>query len=169
MQGRKRNSSKKKTPGKRGNTPGSGKRKYSLTINQRATATRSSSKRALFTSPHYTNEPSTSRDISSRFPRKNLFACDDKKRRRSPSPSHDNENRFEKQRRINSPAKLMKSQTFSVAPTAVSSSLENLRRRDIHQRTQSELNLSKSDSWKPLRYERPWDGETMKKVRKLLI
>lgn len=155
-------SAKKKTPGKK-KTPTSAKRRASLIQHQPrlSSVTRSSSKRALFTSP--ASRPSTSRDL----PARPLIIYDDKKRRRSPSPSQDAENQCGKQRRVNSPARLLKSQSFSLLPsTTTSSSLENLRVRDSYQRTQSEMNLAARviDSWKPLRYEQAWDAEIMSKV-----
>lgn len=163
-------SAKKKTPGKK-KTPTSAKRRASLIqIQPRlSSATRSSSKRALFTSPaNASAKASSSRDLPNRLTSRPL-CYDDKKRRRSPSPSQDAENQCNKQRRVNTPAKLLKSQSFSLFPST-SSSLENLRARDVresYQRTQSEMNLMPKvvEQWKPLRYERAWDADMMSKVR----
>jgi hypothetical protein len=139
---RKRTSAKKKTPGKR-KTPRSAKRQ-AVAVASHQESSRASSKRALFTSPLDT-KPSTSFTVApapkevpqrAKLPRRTLFSPDEqKKRKRSLSPDHDAENRCGKQMRMNSPTRLHKSQSFTLAPA--SSKTESFRKQ-LFQRTQSE-------------------------------
>lgn len=134
---KKRTSAKKKTPGKK-KTPKSAKRQL---VTNPETA-RVSSKRALFTSPLETrnfSKLSLPKDVPSRLPRRSLFSPENNKRRRSTSPDHDTENRCGKQRRIASPTKLAKSQSFSIASTSASSAVNESFRKRLFCRTQSEI------------------------------
>lgn len=135
----KRTSAKKKTPGKR-KTPRSAKRQPEL----QAETSRASTKRALFTN---SSEKSAKPQVASKdnlacgkLPRRSLFSPDaNQKRKRSDSPDHDAENREGKLRRILSPTKLPKSQSFSMAPSSSSSStISNVNKRLLF-RTQSEI------------------------------
>lgn len=139
---KKRTSAKKKTPGKR-KTPRSSKQNV-VTVATHQEPSRVSSKRALFTSP-LDSKPSTSFSVAvavkeipqrSNLPRRNLFSPEkQRKRKLSTSPDHDAENRCDKQMRIQSPTRLLKSQSFSLAPTT---SRTETFRKQLFQRTQSE-------------------------------
>lgn len=144
-QRKKKNSAKKKTPGKR-KTPRSAKRVQQLQI-AKPEATLASSKRALFMSPVSNSASTSSRGL---LPRRNLFSPQQaQKRRRSPSP--DEENRFGKNRRLESPSKhqqnLMKSRSFSIAaPSTSMGSLDEHYKKTLFYRTQSEVALNKSSN-----------------------
>lgn len=108
---------------------------------------RVSSKRALFTSPVEPCRPLISslsqREISlrGRLPRRTLFSPpnnENKKRKRSTSPDADNENRTEKNRRLQSPTRMHKSQSFSIAPSSSSLTFDERFRKRLIYRTQSE-------------------------------
>lgn len=136
---KKRTSAKKKTPGKR-KTPKSAKRQ--MIANPETS--RASSKRALFTSPMQSKKPLpvviNELPMRGRLPRRSLFSPvsdENKKRKRSNSPDQDVENREGKLRRFDSPTRMPKSQSFSVAPSSSSSSMEN--RLKMLYRTQSEV------------------------------
>lgn len=129
-----RSSAKKKTPK-------SAKRQ----VITRPDTSRNSSKRALFTSPAEnqsnlslpvaSNEPAT-RGISAR---KALFSPPrDENRKRRSSPDNDIENR-RKLRRLDSPTKFPKSQSFSIASTSSSTALNESFRKQLFTRTQSEI------------------------------
>lgn len=113
-----------------------------------STSSRVSSKRALFTSPieskNLLKPLVIAKEISTRgrLPRRSLFSPvndENKKRRRSTSPDHDVENRGGKLRRLESPTRLPKSQSFSIAPSTSSSNLGEQFRKTLLYRTQSEM------------------------------
>ncbi|KAL7049852.1 hypothetical protein ACKWTF_003880 [Chironomus riparius] len=146
-QKKKRTSAKKKTPGKR-KTPRSAKRQNLQVMTKPETA--ASSKRALFISPMKTkNDISTlsrlNRELPTRgqLPKRTLFSPpQNAKRKRSPSP--DVENKYGKSRRLDSPSKLLKSKSFSIAPASSSGSLDEHFRKTLYYRTQSEAVLNQS-------------------------
>lgn len=75
------------------------------------------------------------------IPRKALFSPENnenKKRRSSISPQHENENR-RKFRRLESPTKLPKSQSFSIASTSSVSIHNESFKKQLFTRTQSEI------------------------------
>lgn len=139
---KKRTSAKKKTPGKK-KTPRSAKR-HAVVAAHPESSSRVSSKRALFTSPLDT-KPSTSLSSSiapkevqqrAKLPRRTLFSPEEqKKRKRSTSPDQDAENRCGKQQRLQSPTRMPKSQSFSMAPSTSGETF----RKQLFQRTQSEV------------------------------
>lgn len=140
---KKRTSAKKKTPGKR-KTPKSAKRQ--VTSSAESSSSRVSSKRALFTSPIDSNElfkPLVlSKDFThrARLPRRSLFSPvndENKKRQRSTSPNA--ENRLGKVRRLESPTRMPKSQSFSIAPSISTLNLAESYRKNLMYRTQSEM------------------------------
>lgn len=171
-QKKKRNSAKKKTPGKR-KTPKSAKRNQSLQLPKPESA--ASSKRALFISPMKSRQVDsrdiarTSRDVPIRgqLPKRSLFSPQqNSKRRRSPSPNE--ENRYGKTRRLESPSRLMKSKSFSVAAASSSSSLNDLSKKTLYYRTQSEMVLNQSSDGirtnNNIGFKKPFT-DTEKKVR----
>ena len=107
-----------------------------------------SSKRALFISPMKTkNDTSTlsrlNRELPTRGPKRTLFSPpQNAKRKRSPSP--DVENKYGKSRRLDSPSKMLKSKSFSIAPSSSSGSLDEHFRKTLYYRTQSEAVLNQS-------------------------
>lgn len=116
---------------------------------------RVSSKRALFTSPVEPCRPFISslsqREITlrGRLPRRTLFSPpndENKKRKRSTSPDGVDENRAEKNRRLKSPTRMHKSQSFSIAPSTSSSILDEHFRKRLIYRTQSETVAQKTES-----------------------
>jgi hypothetical protein len=140
---KKRTSAKKKTPGKR-KTPKSAKRQ--VMSSAESSSSRISSKRALFTSPIESNELFKPlvlpKDFThrARLPRRSLFSPvndENKKRQRSTSP--DSENRVGKVRRLESPTRMPKSQSFSIAPSTSSLNLAESYRKNLIYRTQSEM------------------------------
>lgn len=151
-QKKRRHSAKKKTPGKK-KTPKSVKRQQQLQIVKPESSV-ASSKRALFTSPLAGTSQSRENLSSSRgvLPRRNLFSPQQNaKRKRSPSP--DTENRFGKNRRLDSPSKqsqlISKSRSFSNAPLTSSvtfGSLEEHYKKTLFYRTQSEMALDQPSS-----------------------
>ena len=167
---KKRASAKKKTPGKR-KTPRSAKRNV-VTVTTHQEPSRVSSKRALFTSP-LDSKPSTSFSVAvavkeipqrSKLPRRTLFSPEEqKKRKRSTSPDQDAENRCGKQMRMQSPTRLLKSQSFSLAP---STSRSETFRKQLFQRTQSEAVIQGSSGKAKLGYTEHPLPPVVKKVRK---
>jgi hypothetical protein len=153
-QKKKRNSAKKKTPGKK-KTPKSAKRQQlevakALKPSGSTTTIVTSSKRALFTSPHASRSvsdlPQLARSSSSRqLPKRSLFSPAHK-RKRSSSPDQDVENRLGKNRRLDSPSILGKSKSFSIAPTSSTGCLDDHYRKTLYYRTQSEMVLNQSSS-----------------------
>lgn len=148
---KKRTSAKKKTPGKR-KTPKSAKREMIMNPE----LSRVSSKRALFTSPLQSGKTLTiaPKDvpIRGRLPRRTLFSPmneENKKRKRSPLPDQDAENQGRKLRRFESPTKMPKSQSFSVAPSSSCSSMESRLKMRMLYRTQSEVFAHSSESSGP--------------------
>jgi hypothetical protein len=142
---KKRTSAKKKTPGKK-KTPKSAKRKIVASVE--STSSRVSSKRALFTSPIESKNLMKPFVLNKEFPqrgrlpRRSLFSPvndENKKRRRSTSPDQDSENRGGKIRRFDSPTRLPKSQSFSIAPSTSSSTFADNYRKTLLYRTQSEM------------------------------
>lgn len=87
--------------------------------------------------------------IRGRLPRRTLFSPasdENKKRRRSQSPDQDAENRGGKHRRLESPTRMPKSQSFSVAATSSTSTLDAHFRKKLFGRTQSEVMAPASSS-----------------------
>ena len=165
----KRTSAKKKTPGKR-KTPKSVKRQ----LIAHPETSRESTKRALFTnsSENYANSLGTSKDTLTcgKLPRRTLFSPDEShKRKRSPSPDQDAENRERKLRRLMSPTKLLKSQSFSVGPSCSSGSLimSKAHKGSLY-RTQSEIGPQTNDRNTGLGYRKPMT-EDVKKVSNYYI
>jgi hypothetical protein len=109
-----------------------------------------SSKRALFISPMKSrNDTSTlsrlNRELPTRgqLPKRTLFSPPQNvKRKRSPSP--DDENKYGKSRRLDSPSKMLKSKSFSIAPASSSGSLDEHFKKTLYYRTQSEAVLNQS-------------------------
>lgn len=129
--GSKRTSTKKKTPK-------SAKRPQRCS--PVSTTLQASSKRALFTSP-----VSQSTEHK-KLPRRTLFSPindENKKRKLETSPKQDSDQDRQKQRRIGSPSKLPKSQSFSIAS---STSYDTSFRKKLFPKTQSEIILQSSDS-----------------------
>lgn len=80
--------------------------------------------------------------IRGRLPRRTLFSPandENKKRRRSTSPDQDAENRGGKHRRLESPTRMPKSQSFSVASTSSASTMDEHYRKRLFYRTQSDV------------------------------
>lgn len=78
------------------------------------------------------------------LPKRALFSPpQNAKRRRSPSPS-DVENKYGKSRRLESPSKILKSKSFSIAPVSSSGSLDEHFRKTLYYRTQSEAVINQS-------------------------
>lgn len=135
-------------------------------------SSRASSKRALFTSPMQSRRPlpvATVNDVHlrGRLPRRTLFSPmndENKKRKRSTSPDQDAENRGGKLRRFDSPTKMQKSQSFSVAPSSSSSLMENRLKMSMLYRTQSEVFAHASDASSNLGYKEPMNA-LVKQVR----
>lgn len=109
------------------------------------------------------------------LPRRNLFSPQNSKRKRSPSP--DSENRFNKNRRLDSPSKyqhqlVAKSKSFSVAaPLTSSGSLDEHYRKTLFYRTQSEMVLNQSqttESRSNLGYRKPLSDVDKKVILKLI-
>ncbi|CRL03377.1 CLUMA_CG016223, isoform A [Clunio marinus] len=168
---KKRTSARKKTPGKR-KTPRSAKRQIITKVD----SSRASSKRALFTSPIEVKssvqlsvvEPPLTR---ARMPiRRTLFSppSEDarKKRRCSTSPDHDVENRAGKLRRIDTPTRMHKSQSFSYASTSSNISLNPAEcKKNLFYRTQSEVVVNQSTSMSSqLGYKQPLKEDVNKKI-----
>lgn len=147
-QKKKRASAKKKTPGKR-KTPRSTKRQNLQSVMTKPESA-VSSKRALFISPMKSrNDTSTlsrlNRELPTRgqLPKRTLFSPpQNAKRKRSPSP--DDENKYGKSRRLDSPSKMLKSKSFSIAPASSSGSLDEHFKKTLYYRTQSEAVLNQS-------------------------
>lgn len=164
---KKRTSAKKKTPGKK-KTPRSAKRQAVAAPHPEPS--RVSSKRALFTSP-LNSQPQPTLSLSlapkeipqrANLPRRSLFSPEEqKKRKRSTSPDQDAENRCGKQRRMQSPTRMPKSQSFSMAPAT--STGESFRKQ-LFQRTQSEVAIPGSSQPKLGYTEHPLPA-VVKKVR----
>lgn len=92
-----------------------------------------------------TSNAANTRDVPIRghLPKRNLFSPQQNaKRKRSPSP--DDENRYGKTRRLDSPSKIMKSKSFSVAAASSSGSLDEHFRKKLYYRTQSEVTVHQS-------------------------
>lgn len=159
---KKRTSAKKQTPGKR-KTPISMKR----LIAPPPESSRASSKRALFMSPveEPAKPPPAPKELPmrGRLPIRSLFSStndENRKRRPSRSPDHDAENRGMKFRRVDSPAKMLKTQSFSIASS--SSSSRSAINKGFLYRTQSEVGLPMSSP--VLGYKKPMDKEKSKKL-----
>ena len=107
-----------------------------------------SSKRALFISPMKSKKDTSTRlnrEMPERgqLPKRTLFSPpQNSKRKRSPDP--DVENRYGKSWRLESPSKMLKSKSFSVAPALSSGSLDEHFRKTLYYRTQSDAVLNQS-------------------------
>ncbi|KAG5667494.1 hypothetical protein PVAND_015474 [Polypedilum vanderplanki] len=159
--GKKRNSAKKTTPGRKGSsftrltpskkkTPPSSKRQTTLSV-FRTISPAAAPKRALFNSPVNSALPSCSRDLPKRITElpKRLFSPA-QKRKRSPSPNI--ENRFGKSRRLESPSKVKSvmrnlSTTASLSTASSTSSLDVYFKKTQSLRSHSEMNLNKSTTF----------------------
>lgn len=105
----------------------------------------------------------SSKEISQRakLPRRTLFSPEQqRKRKRSTSPDQDAENRCGKQQRLKSPTRMPKSQSFSMAPSTSGESF----RKQLFQRTQSEVAIPGSNAVKTLGYTEAPMPSVVKKV-----
>lgn len=90
------------------------------------------------------------------LPRRTLFSPvndENKKRKRSTSPDQDAENRGGKLRRFDSPTRMTKSQSFSIAPSSSSSAIDNRLKFNMLYRTQSEILTHSSEITGSLGYK----------------
>lgn len=164
----KRTSAKKKTPGKR-KTPRSAKRQFAPDPE----TSRASTKRAMFTNSAEKSAKlslaTTDTSARGKLPRRTLFSPEEKqKRKRSTSPDQDAENREEKIRRISSPGKLQKSQSFSVAQNPSGSLLINNVNKRLLFRTQSDVASQAQGHHSNLGYKQPLT-DTDRKVKLYLL
>lgn len=78
------------------------------------------------------------------LPKRTLFSPPQQNAKRKRSPSPDTENKYGKSRRLDSPSKMLKSKSFSIAPASSSGSLDEHFRKTLYYRTQSEALYNQS-------------------------